>query len=348
MQDGQSTSLAASAAALDERLEALAAGGVRIVDPRQTFVAEDVRPERVSAGVVLHPGSRLSGAATFLGAGVEIGAEGPATLVDAALGAGAKVASGYVSGAVLLEGASLGANAHVRAGCLLEEQASTAHAVGLKHTILLAFVTLGSVINFCDCLMAGGSSRKDHSEVGSGFIHFNFTPWGDHGDKATPSLIGDVPRGVFYRERRIFLGGAGGMIGPRSVGFGAVAAAGQVIRHDIEDDRLVLRTPPRIDRELRGLRLDGRARASKNVEYIAHLVALRSFYREVRLARSDEDQRPLVEAAMGVLDAAITERVGRLESFLVERGRAMPVLDLEPRVGDCPLPVEQGDRKSVV
>jgi UDP-N-acetylglucosamine/UDP-N-acetylgalactosamine diphosphorylase len=235
----------------------------------------------------------------------------------------------------------------VRAGTLLEEQASTAHSVGLKHTILLAFVTLGSVINFCDCLMAGGSSRKDHSEVGSGFIHFNFTPWGERGDKATPSLVGDVPRGVFYRERRIFLGGSGGMIGPRSVGFGSVAAAGQVIRHDIEDDRLVLRTPPRIDRELRGVRLDGGARAHKNVEYIANLVALRSFYRVVRLGRSYEGQVPVLEAAISVLDAAIGERTKRLESFMSERGREMPTLELEPRVGACPLELEPGSASAV-
>src|SRR5690606_1997997 len=129
---------------------------------------------------------------------------------DSALARGAAVASGYVEGAVLLREAKLGANAHVRPGTLLEELASTAHAVGLKQTVLLAYVTLGSLINFCDCLMAGGTSRSDHSEVGSGFIHFNFTPWGERGDKATPSLIGDVVRGVFLRERRIFLGGLAG------------------------------------------------------------------------------------------------------------------------------------------
>ena len=69
-------------------------------------------------------------------------------LVDAILGDGAAVASGYVEGAVLLRGAKLGANAHARPGTLLEEQASTAHCVGLKHTILLPFVTLGSLIIF--------------------------------------------------------------------------------------------------------------------------------------------------------------------------------------------------------
>ena len=104
---------------------------------------------------------------------------------------------------MLLTKARIGSNGHVRAGTLLEEEASTAHAVGLKQTILTSFATLGSLINCCDCLISGGRSRTNHTEVGSGFIHFNFTPWGESGDKATPSLIGGVPQGVFLREQRI-------------------------------------------------------------------------------------------------------------------------------------------------
>ncbi|MCU0691592.1 MAG: UDP-N-acetylglucosamine pyrophosphorylase, partial [Polyangiaceae bacterium] len=181
---------------LEQRLARLAATGVHIVDPRQTYVASDVELVRMQPQAVLHPGTRLSGPRCWVGRGATVGTEGPATLHNAVLDEGASVASGFVDGAVLLRKASLGANAHVRPGTLLEEESSTAHAVGLKQTILLSFVTLGSLINFCDCLMAGGTSRQDHSEVGSGYIHFNFTPWGKRGDKATPSVIGCVPRGV--------------------------------------------------------------------------------------------------------------------------------------------------------
>ena len=132
----------------------------------------------------------------------------------------------------------MGLAAHVREGCLLEEEASGAHCVGLKQTILFPFVTLGSLINFCDCLMAGGTGRKDHSEVGSSYIHFNFTP---DGDKTTPSLIGDVPRGVMLRERPVFLGGQGGMVGPLRVGYGNVIAAGTILRNDVtEENKLVV------------------------------------------------------------------------------------------------------------
>ncbi len=37
--------------------------------------------------------------------------------------------------------------------------------MGLKQTILFPFVTLGSLISFCDCLMAGSSHSRDHSGV---------------------------------------------------------------------------------------------------------------------------------------------------------------------------------------
>lgn len=316
-----------SAAAIETRLAELSERGVEIVDPRQTYVGPEVKLERVRPGAVLYPGTRLEGAATFIGEHARVGSEGPAVIVDAALADHVEVASGYVCQAALLRGAKLGANAHVRAGTLLEEQASTAHCVGLKQTILLPFVTLGSLINFCDCLMAGGSSRKDHSEVGSGFIHFNFTPWGERGDKATASLIGDVVRGVFLREPRIFLGGVSGLVGPGKVGYGAVAGAGQVIRGDIGERRLSLVEPRVIDRPFKpGWRDRLEPRRSKNVHYVAQLFALREWYRQVRLTRlaADDPRRPPVEAAHDIVERAIAERGKQLARFIEERGGQAP------------------------
>jgi hypothetical protein len=319
---------------LEGRLQVLMERGVRIVDPRQTFVAEDVRPERIFPGAILYPGTRLLGARTLVGPQAAVGHEGPATLQDAVLGQGAGIASGYAEGAVLLRGARAGGNAHLREGTLLEEEASTAHAVGLKQTILLSFVTLGSLINLCDLLMAGGSSRDDHSEVGSGFIHFNFTPWGRRGDKATPSLVGDVVRGVFLRNPRIFLGGAGGMVGPRAVGYGSVVAAGQVVRRDVPPGRLVMQRGRDLDvavEQPADSKTDGIAR--QNVEFIAQLHALRAWYREVRLVRApaqdrieDRAQRWVLEEAAANIDVGIAERLKRLGSYLAERGRRLPAL----------------------
>jgi hypothetical protein len=335
--------LIADATAVSERIDRLIGRGVIIVDPRQTFVAPEVPLDQVCEGATLFPGTRLHGAQTFVGAGARVGSEGPATLVDAVLAAGAEVASGFVEGAVLLEGARLGWGAHVRPGTILEEQASTAHAVGLKQTILLSFVTVGSLVNVCDALVAGGRSRANHTEIGSGFIHFNFTPWGDHGDKATPSLVGDVVRGVFLRERRIFLGGAAGLVGPGRVDYGAVTAAGSVIRRPVPADILSVQVGRALEVDRPSSYLDAiEPRRTRNLEYLGQLVALRRWYRDVRLARisaAAPEARVPIEAGLANLERCIRERVDRLGSFLAERGAKLPELDLDPHE-PCPLAID--------
>jgi hypothetical protein len=326
------------------RIQVLLERGVRVVDPGQLYVDEQVDPLRIHPTATIHPGCRLQGRRTFLGPGAQVGTEGPATLVDTVLGDGASIASGYTKGAVLLRGASLGAAGHTREGTLLEEEASTAHAVGLKQTILLSFVTLGSLINFCDVLMAGGTSRKDHSEVGSGFIHFNFTPWGKAGDKATPSLVGDAIDGVLLRQRRIFLGGSSGLVGPRAVGYGSITGAGQVVRRDVGPRRLVVQPAPAVDDALdapREERVDQVLR--KNVIYIANLHALRGWYERVRLARARQagavDLATVYEEALRNLEICLEERVSRLRSYLAERGRQLPEM-APPAVPPFPIALD--------
>lgn len=318
-----------------DRLLVLEKRGVIIVDPRQTYIDDDVVVDRISARAVLYPGTRLSGGRTFVGPGARIGSEGPAVLKNSVLGENTEVASGFLNEAVLLPNARVGANAHIREGTLLEEQASTAHAVGLKHSILLSYVTLGSLINFCDGLISGGSSRRDHSEVGSGFIHFNYTPWGQHGDKATPSLVGDAVRGVFLREDRIFLGGSSGLVGPQKIGFGSITIAGQVIRKEVHDRRMVYKSAPEIDRECNYRRPDPPGRRTKlNLEYIGQLVALKGWYEQVRLRRIPaskeyEHLRIVTSEALKTIEVCIRERIDRLRHFLAERGHGEPDIKFE-------------------
>src|SRR5882757_5916088 len=276
---------------ISQRLRFLSDRGVQLIDPRQVYVEDDVVLEHIFPESILYPGTRLSGKNTVIAPGAIVGSEGPATIVDSVIGTGAEVASGFVTGSVLLNQARIGANGHIRSGTLLEEGASVAHAVGLKHTILTCFVTLGSLINCCDCLISGGRSRTNHTEVGSGFIHFNFTPWGESGDKATPSIVGGIPHGVFLREERIFLGGISGMVGPLRVGFGSFTAAGQVIRSDVPAGRIHSETARRIDAPW-DFRPRGPVapRVERNLEYIGHLMALRAWYVSIRKPRLSYSQ----------------------------------------------------------
>jgi len=298
-----------------EKVVQLIERGVSIPNPLTLDVGDDVDIERISGdGVTLMPGCRIHGAKTVISAGCTLGGEGPVTLADCRLGPKVALKGGYFKQSVFLEKANMGLGAQVREGCLLEEEANGAHTVGLKQTILFPFVTLGSLINFCDCLMAGGTSRKDHSEVGSSYIHFNYTP---DGDKTTASLFGDVPRGVMLNQPAIFLGGQGGAVGPVRVGYGTVVAAGSVLLNDVpEDGRLVAAAPPPgFERERRPHAYSKLVRVVRNnVLYLANLMALGSWYREVRepfFARQELGDL-VYEGALEMLVLAKEERVKRL------------------------------------
>jgi len=320
-----------------DKAKQLVERGVDIPDPWNLDIGDDVDIDRISSdGVTIHPGCRIHGADTVISAGVTLGEEGPVTLRNCRLGPNVRLKGGYFADSVYLDGANMGLGAHVREGTLLEEQASGAHTVGLKQTILFPYVTLGSLINFCDCLMAGGTSRKDHSEVGSSYIHFNFTP---DGNKTTASLFGDVPRGVMLDQPPIFLGGQGGAVGPLRVGFGTVVGAGSILRDDVrEDGMLVLSQPvagtvrpntPRRYKRLAPL-------LEKNFTYLASITALELWYRQVRhpFFAAQEFGELVLEGALEVFASARTERTKRLAALIAT---------LEPDTDDRRQLVEQHD-----
>ncbi len=255
--------------------------GVVIAAPESIEIGDAVDPHRIAPGVVIHAGSKVFGSQTSIGPNCVLGREGPVTVEDCQLGADVQLKGGFCSGAVFLDGAIMGSGAHVRAGTLLEEGAEMAHTVGLKQSIFFPFVVGGSLINFCDALMAGGRSRTEHSEIGSSFIHFNFTP---HGDKATASLIGDVPRGVMLDQDPIFLGGQGGMTGPLQVEYGTIQAAGSVLRKDVlEGGQLVVPPAPRAGRRAYETGYRSVTRLLRlGATYIGNLAALEAWYTHVR------------------------------------------------------------------
>lgn len=298
---------------LPESTQALLERGVEMPAPQTVYIAPEVDLDRIAGGALVHPGCRLHGKTLSVGPGCELGAEAPVTLDNCQLDANVKLAGGYFCGATFRSNVQFGASAHVRPGTLLEEEVTCGHAVGLKQTILLPFVTTGSLINFCDILMAGGTSRTDHSEVGSSYVHFNFRP---QRDKATASLVGDVPRGVMLDQPAIFLGGQGGLVGPTRIEYGTIIAAGVICRRDaLQPGHLVLggahpgRSVPYqpkvygdISRLLRN-----------NLLYIGNLQALLQWQLYVRaLFVGKPWQCNCQEGAVARLHEAITERLKQL------------------------------------
>jgi bifunctional UDP-N-acetylglucosamine pyrophosphorylase/glucosamine-1-phosphate N-acetyltransferase len=317
----------------DEKVRRLLHKGVDISNPLSLDVGEEVNIDQISSeGVRIYPGCRIYGEKTVISAGCRLGYEAPVTIENCQIGAKVELKGGFFSQSVFLEKASMGLGAHVREGCIVEEEANGAHCVGLKQTILFPFVTLGSLINFCDCLMAGGTSRQNHSEVGSSYIHFNFTP---DADKTTPSLIGDVPRGVMLNQPPIFLGGQGGIVGPVRLGYGNVVAAGSILRKDYPQNNKLIFVPapagsvrdfvPTIYPNMRRI-------VENNILYLANLAALEAWYTQVR--RSFFETREFgPHLYAGVMDQLALARKERLKRLRAMAQKAVAPVSTERKPG---------------
>ncbi|MCG8550537.1 MAG: protein GlmU [Desulfobacterales bacterium] len=300
-----------------KKIESLLQKGVKIPNPATVFIGEEVDIDRISPdGVTLYAGTKVMGTQTLIMPGTSLGYETPVTVENCLIGPGTKLHGGYFQDAVFMGDNVFGSGGHVRKGCILEEQANAAHTVGLKQTILFPFVTLGSLINFCDCFMAGGTSRKDHSEVGSSFIHFNYTP---NQDKATASMMGNVHQGVMLNQRPVFLGGQGGLVGPVRIAFGCISAAGSIIRKsELRCDRLIMGGTMRsASVQWRpGIYTRPDRILTENIHYISGLYALKAWYHFIRtLFTWDWMSQHLVSGLLENIDICIQERIKRLDAF---------------------------------
>jgi UDP-N-acetylglucosamine/UDP-N-acetylgalactosamine diphosphorylase len=314
----------------DERMqvEKLIKKGVRIPCPDSLEIGREISVDRISGnGVVIHAGCKIFGSETLIMDGVQLGYEAPATINNCQLGRKVELKGGFFERSVFLEGAAMGSGAQIREACLLEEGAKGAHTVGLKHTILFPFVTLGSLINFCDCLMSGGTDAKNHSEVGSSYIHFNYTP---NQDKATASLIGDVPRGVMINQDPIFLGGQGGIVGPVRMEYGNIVAAGTIIRKDILKKNVMLLGHTSFSKTIHfrsGLYTTLKRIIRLNTIYISNLVALRRWYLDIRAKFNSNNymESALHKGAVDKIEMAIDERLKRLGEVAKKMPRSIDI-----------------------
>ena len=303
--------------------------GVKIPNPASVEIGDEVNIERISGeDIALYSGCKIYGSSTLILQGAKIGYQGPVTIDNCQIGPEVKLYGGYFKDSVFLKKSIMQNGANVREGTIFEEQANGAHTVGLKQTILFPFVTLGSLINFCDCLMAGGTNRRNHSEVGSSYIHFNFTP---NQDKATPSLLGDVPRGVMLDQPPIFLGGQGGLVGPSRVEYGTVTAAGTILRRDVlVPSRLIFGEGSKGGSIPYAANVYSNTQRvfTNNIIYIANLIALMRWYEHVRSMFISKDfPEPLYKGLTQRLAQAVEERIQRLSSYCNALNNADESLD---------------------
>lgn len=296
--------------------QALLRRGVVMPAP-EAVVLEDLDPQRVAPGVVLHPGTTLRGRRTLLGVGTELGLAGGGCFQDIGCGPGVRLWGGHHQDAVYLDGVQLRGHAEVRAGTLLEEGCQGGQHLGFKMTVLLANTVVGSLVNFCDAIVAGGPSASMHSEIGSCTALYNFSPQGDK----WASVFGDPFDGLVERSAPVFIGGQTQVVSPVRIGPGTVIPAGGAVRRDVPGGRLYAEAGPVMDLPfdpaLYGP-LDRKLDAT--FAYIGTLAALATWYDLVRgaWARGAEAQphAELYRMAAEQLRVGVAERIGRLDQLI--------------------------------
>ncbi len=326
-----------------EQLRKFQEHGVIIPDLSSVRIGREVAMKKFAAGSTLHPFVRINGPNTEIHAGANIGLYGPVTLDNSWIGENSVVGSlgavtlkntvvgpesiigsGVAEQAVLLgkettvNDFSTGYGFRIRKGSLYEEDASSAQHTDTKMTVLFPWTTLGSNINFCDVLLAGGTGPEPgyFSEVGSGTIHFNFSI---RGDKATASLFGDVSSGVFLDQQRLFIGGNNSLLGPIQADFGAMTAAdvringsfsaGLNFGHSLAKGKIDY--DPRIFLGAMGI-------VRKQVNVLAELTALFHWYQQIRIAcvAQTPQQKFIYESGLEMVELNHQERLSQLQRFV--------------------------------
>ena len=285
-----------------------------IIPAPQAIVLEDIKPSRIMSGAKLYPGTILRGPNLFIGRDAIIGEGGGALIENSQIGARSRLMQGVYRDCTILDDVIIRNGAEIREGCLLEEGVELGHTVGLKQTIFMPNVVAGSLINFCDALMCGGTSRKNHSEIGSCMALYNFTPQGDK----FASIFGDVEHGVFLNCKPIFIGGQTQIVSPVHIGFGAVLAAGSKLTQSIGENRIVSSMGHECDHEYDPniiSRPIEKVRLCKY--YIKQLKLLKHWYRNVRIPIfRDTEYELLMRWGQNRIESGIKERENRLSAFV--------------------------------
>ena len=326
-----------------EEIQKIQERGVQIPDLRSVLIAREVKPEHILPGCIIHPFSRISGAKTQIHSAAQIGVDGPATIENSWIGENAIVGnlgpvtlkdtvvgpqtilgSGVAENAVFLGKETMindfttGFGFRVRKGSLYEEDSSSAQHTDTKMTVLFPWNTLGSNINFCDALIAGGTGPElgNFSEVGSGSIHFNYSI---RGDKATASLFGDVYQGVFLDQERLFIGGNNTLLGPIKADFGVMTAAGARIKGTLSPGLNFGHSTPKGKIDYDSRRFSGALGiVTKQIDFLAELTALFHWYQQVRIGciSKTTEQKFVYESGLSIVELNYKERLFQLSRYV--------------------------------
>jgi bifunctional UDP-N-acetylglucosamine pyrophosphorylase/glucosamine-1-phosphate N-acetyltransferase len=199
--------------------EAHMRAGVTMRDPSTVYLDWTVD---LGADVILEPNVILRGA-TSVGEGSVIGTG--SQLIDATIGARARVWASVVESSTVEDEASVGPYSHLRPGTVVGRGAEVGNYAELKNTNLGA----GSRQHHMSYL--GDATVGEGVNIGAGAITANYD-----GTRKHPTTIGDGA----------FIGVDTMIVAPRDIGAGAKTGAGAVVTHDVPAGKLAVGVPARI------------------------------------------------------------------------------------------------------
>jgi bifunctional UDP-N-acetylglucosamine pyrophosphorylase/glucosamine-1-phosphate N-acetyltransferase len=206
-----------------DKIEALMAAGVTIVDPATTFIGIDVT---VGADTVIHPGVHIEGR-TRIGSGCEI--QSSVRIVDSTIDDGVAINNFcLILDSHVARGAKIGPFAHLRPQSDVGEDAHIGNFVELKKTS----VGRGSKANHLAYL--GDATIGEKVNIGAGTITCNYD-----GALKHPTVI----------EDGAFIGSDSQLIAPVRVGKGSYVAAGSSITDDVPPESLAIARGKQVNKE---------------------------------------------------------------------------------------------------
>jgi len=190
-----------------DRLDALRAGGVTLLDPSTTFIDDGVT---VGSGTIIHPGVTLEGR-THIGAGCRI--RSWVRITDSAVGDDVLINDSCVIVESRVDaGGRVGPFAHLRPGSHMKGGSHVGNFVELKKTVL------GEGSKASHLTYLGDSTIGAGANIGAGTITCNYD-----GVKKHPTII----------EDGAFIGSDTQLIAPVRIGAGAYVAAGSSVTDDV-------------------------------------------------------------------------------------------------------------------
>ncbi len=194
-------------------------GGVTMRDPSTVYLDWDVT---LAPDVTLEPNVILRGR-TSVGEGSTIGSG--SQLIDAVVGARARVWASVVESSTIEDEATVGPFSHLRPGSVVGRGAEVGNFAELKNTHLGA----GSKQHHMSYL--GDAEVGERANIGAGAITANYD-----GVRKHRTTIGDGA----------FIGVDTMIVAPRDIGEGARTGAGAVVTRDVPAGKLAVGVPARI------------------------------------------------------------------------------------------------------